>query len=368
MNGNAAARDDDAQAAPAAADREIVQPENARMPRDADGYTVSFDPADEQGIAAFFAQHGVVVVRGVLGPDRVEATVDEIFSCREINAKTGAAVKSRTDPADWEDARWPTAAFMHKRGFISPYADFELRESWMNRQDPRVVGVFRTVLGRDDLHVNLDRYGVMRPTVMPDGSVREDFLTRSRWLHWDQNPWQRPDFYGVQGLIALSDSHDARGAGGFACVPGLHADGRFGEWAAAHPERRGGVIEIPEDDPLYAEAERVNMRPGSLLVWDSRVLHCNVPNRCAEFRLVQYVTYFPAGSPAMPDEKVRDRLLLFEDDQRLPAVEAVSSSLGRAVAFTIDAKAPPPVKYKFPPYLSELGLQVLGAIPYGAAQ
>lgn len=341
--------------------RRLPHSENPRLPRDEDGYTRSFAPDDHEGIAAFFAEHGVVAVRDVLTPERVEATVDEIFACPQINAKTGAAVKDRTDPSDWEDARWPTAGFMHKRGFISPYADYELRESWTNRQDPHVVAVFRALLGRRELLVKLDRYGVMRPMVMPGGEVREEYGSAERWLHWDQNPWDKPGYYGVQGLIALSESHDARGNGGFACVPGLHADGRFGRWADAHEARRGGVVKVPDDDPLYAEAERVNVRPGTLVVWDSRILHQNTPNRSKDFRLVQYVTFFPEGDPALPPGEVADRLVLFASDEK--AAAAPKSSRKGGVAFEVDARAPVP-EFDFPSYLSPLGLRILGAVPW----
>lgn len=336
----------------APAEQQQQQQHQPRLPRDAQGFTQSFEAGDEEGIEAFFRQHGVVVVRGVLSEERVERTVDEIFRHPSLNAKTGAASKSRTDPADWEDSKWPTAAFLHKKGFISGYADFEnVDEAWRNRQDPRVYQVFRRLLGRRDLVVKLDRYGVMRPTVLADGTEREDWLTEQSWLHWDQNPWSQPGFFGVQGLLALSDSTDD--SGGFVCVPGVHADGRFAEWAAAHPPRKGGVIRVGEDHPINAEAEKVTARAGSLVVWDSRILHANFPNRSNRFRLVQYLTYMPAGEGNFTAEKLADRLLLWVTDES--AKRAANARGGAAES---------PLEYDFPAPLDELGLRLIGAEPW----
>lgn len=304
------------------------------LPRDGDGYTQSFDADDEDGARAFFAQHGVVVVRGALAPDEVEATVDEIFSCRAMNAKTGAQKKSRTDPADWEDDRYPTMLHMAKKGFISPMGDVDGEACWMNRQNPRVYGAFRSLLGRDELVVSLDRYGVMRPTLV-GGKRRDEWLTDPAWLHWDQNPWRTPGFKGVQGLLTLSDSRDD--SGGFVCVPGMHADGRFAEWAAAHEPRGGGLVPLPDDDPLYAQAERVTAPPGCLVVWDSRIAHANFPNRSDSFRLVQYLTYTPAAE--VDAGEIEWRRSLFEEPNRVAELPPCLTPLGRRL-LGVDAWSP----------------------------
>jgi hypothetical protein len=56
----------------------------------------------------------------------------------------------------------------------------------------------------------------MRPTKdvkYLDGNVRDkpEWKSKKNWLHWDQNPWQEPDFVRVQGLVALTNTPISRG-------------------------------------------------------------------------------------------------------------------------------------------------------------
>ena len=46
------------------------------------------------------------------------------------------------------------------------------------------------------------------------------------------------------------------------------------------------------------------MRAGSLLIWDSRLPHGNYPNESSQFRMVQYITFFPAGEKT-EDERLK---------------------------------------------------------------
>ncbi|CAF2158463.1 unnamed protein product [Rotaria magnacalcarata] len=55
----------------------------------------------------------------------------------------------------------------------------------------------------------------------------------------------------------------------------------------------GGVVNVPEDDPIRNEIKQIHVRKGSFIVWDSRLPHGNFPNENDQFRIVQYITFEP---------------------------------------------------------------------------
>jgi len=151
--------------------------------------------------------------------------------------------------------------------------------------------------------VKFDRYGLMRPTLIEiNGEViqKPDWKTESNWIHWDQNPWLEPDFCRVQSLITFSDHTDS--SGGFHCIPGFPKI--FQKWAVEQSKSRtsGCLVDVPPDDPIRKYISKVTMRPGSLLIWDSRLPHGNWPNESKSFRMVQYTGMFPV--PTWEDEDI----------------------------------------------------------------
>eukprot|EP00008_Paramoeba_atlantica_P013275 CAMPEP_0201480434 /NCGR_PEP_ID=MMETSP0151_2-20130828/4913_1 /ASSEMBLY_ACC=CAM_ASM_000257 /TAXON_ID=200890 /ORGANISM="Paramoeba atlantica, Strain 621/1 / CCAP 1560/9" /LENGTH=235 /DNA_ID=CAMNT_0047862279 /DNA_START=492 /DNA_END=1199 /DNA_ORIENTATION=- len=127
-----------------------------------------------------------------------------------------------------------------------------------------------------------------------------EWETAKSWLHFDQNPVVHPSFFGVQGILALTEH--TKTSGGFLCVPGFHK--RFRDWSLTHSFSTFEFpVKVPENDPIQKEIVRISIPRGGLLIWDSRLPHQNWPNESAdEFRFVQYVTFFPL-SPNVDLEK-----------------------------------------------------------------
>ena len=105
-------------------------------------------------------------------------------------------------------------------------------------------------------------------------------------LSRDQNPWIEPHFARIQALVAISNH--TKTSGGFHCLPGFHQ--KFGAYAAAHlaDRREGDLIDVA-DECLKQKLCKVTLRPGSLLIWDSRLPHGNWPNNDESFRMVFYM-------------------------------------------------------------------------------
>jgi len=224
------------------------------------------------------------------------------------------------------------------------------RWAFMNRQNENIYQVFKTILDTDELLVSHDRFGVMRPTkqvLLKDGQTRRDFpeyVSREKWMHWDMNPFKlllseeekkeamaSPDniitrdvhsffisennetltnYRKLQGLVALSDSTE--NDGGFLCVPTFHK--LVNDWANANYESMGSrfksdYVTVPERDPLRDQGVKIAVRAGSLVVWDSRLPHCNYPNNSDQFRYVQYIKMFPQTKDTPIFNKCRKGLL-----------------------------------------------------------
>lgn len=145
---------------------------------------------------------------------------------------------------------------------------------------------------------------------------------------------------------------------GFHCVPGFTH--RFKQWSIDNEKEhksRGGLVNVPEDDPIRNQIQQIHLQKGSFLVWDSRLPHGispsffllyivqlisllgNFPNESNRFRIVQYITFEPAKEAA--NEEL----------------------IGRIDAFhmrTLSSKADEQL-VDFPqPQLTELGEKILG--------
>ena len=181
---------------------------------------------------------------------------------------------------------------------------YHTQAMWDVRQHPAVYDAFRSVLGRDDLWVSIDRCNLKKSTVNDDGT--DDGLPEG-FIHWDMNINQKPRPFEVQGLVALRDTTEEMG--GFQCVPALYRG--LDEWLRSLPTRKaiypsltvqGGKAwdYLPKgwaDDrmPRSWPVEKVPLKQGDLLVWDSALSHGNGPNRGDRPRLAMYVSMRPPG-------------------------------------------------------------------------
>ncbi len=241
-----------------------------------------------------------------------------------------------SDPTTWTIANlWPELDHIGLLGGDTALG----KEAFSNRCNLNLYQVFRHLIGRDELWVSVDRYGVLKPTknVLTKEGTRKDFpeyKTTSSWLHWDLNPFHllgeltedgddpeelsfkkledmdsnwfiverngsNPKGVKVQGLVAITDARVEDG--GFLTVPGFSKE-YTKRWAEHHLSTPVAdncnddrtFVSVPKNDPMIAQAVPIPVRAGSLLVWDSRQPHCNYGNDSDQFRMVQYIKAFPA--------------------------------------------------------------------------
>jgi hypothetical protein len=167
----------------------------------------------------------------------------------------------------------------------------------------------------------------MRPTFHNNQERNPSWRTKERWLHLDCNPntgglsvagFARKehgmpiDFAKemyVQGLIALTTARVEDG--GFHCVPRSHKFSRA--WACKNARHSTSeTMNVPLDDPLQSHVQKIPLRAGSLLVWNSLLSHGNFPNYSDKARMVQYIRFVPANSALFaPLAATRDRYPAF---------------------------------------------------------
>jgi len=189
------------------------------------------------------------------------------------------------DPYSWETDNWPS------RGKFLLKNDAETGAAFRNRTHPRLHQAFSIIFGHQEILTKIDKWGCMRGTIMPDGSVRKDW----RWQlepHWDCNPHQYleettklhlPRMY--QGLVALTENNDW--TGGFRCCPG--SSKHLAQWCATHP-RDDRFSKYPQpSDPWYHQLQRVPLKKGQMVIFDAGTLHANYENTGPDMRIVQFL-------------------------------------------------------------------------------
>ena len=340
----------------------------ASLPVDADGFIVSFRVEQQEEMLAFFEKHGAVVVADVLSDEECQRSIEEVWLfLREMCHPT----IDRNKPETWS-TKWP---IFSQYGMLG-------NERWLhpqacdNRQNPNIYQVFQTLLGDRELFVNVTRAGLMRPTrniffpSLNQTEDRPDWKTVSEWLHLDMNPLtgrvstygfenvaeghcekssdpltaqQKPTNNGMrmrklQGILALDDCPEANG--GFHAVPGFQHF--ISTWTKQNEQlcldaNQGGdptTVTIPVDDPIREHIQRMPIRKGSLLVWDSRLPHGNFPNDSNRMRIVQYLHMAPVSDvstrpfPLSKDDLPSD-FRLTELGERLYGFRAWQSRLAK---------------------------------------
>ena len=217
---------------------------------------------------AFWEEHGYVIVHDAVPPENVKAVVDTLWQFQRLDPD---------DPATWYPDRDKTyrEPELAMSGMVEIYHHQAL---WDNRQFPRVYGAFSDVWGRDDLWVTFDRANMNFPR-------RPDWPFKG-FIHWDIDTSAVPMPRDVQGVLSLVDTTPDQG--GFQCVPGFHR--RIDDWIATQPAGRDPF----RPDTAGMDVQRIPMRAGDLLIWDSRLPHGTAPNLSDRPRLAQYISMFPA--------------------------------------------------------------------------
>lgn len=137
---------------------------------------------------------------------------------------------------------------------------------------------------------------------------------KTGWIHCDQ-PRCYKGFCTFQGIVNLADNGPEDG--GLFLLEG--SDRIFNQYLRKHPlTGHGGYqFKIDTEDPLIKKSCRgikVCASAGDLIIWDSRVFHCNVsPVKQSTYRMCVYVSMEP--SDECPEKDRQKRIQAFQNQR-----------------------------------------------------
>lgn len=212
--------------------------------------------------------NGYIVIKQAVPKVNCDRLVDLLWEFEEKNPK---------DAATWYA---PPRAEMQmieltNSGMVEIYNHQLL---WNNRQEQKVYDAFVDIWGAEKLWVTIDRANLNLPS-------RPGFEFKG-FIHWDYDPETNPQ--NVQGVLALADQMDEE-MGGFQCIPELYRT--YHSWKLTQPPNRDHF----KPDVAGFELEKVKLKAGELLIFNSKLPHGIRPNTTKDqVRLAQYISMMPA--------------------------------------------------------------------------
>ena len=186
------------------------------------------------------------------------------------------------------------------------------RDLWALRQWPPLHQIFADVYGTRRLYVTTDRTH-FKPPQHPSYPAWADPGDVHVGLHWDIDTRRRswPVPYAVQGVIYLEDTSAEQGA--LRVVRGFHR--RFEDWDASQPTNRSTLRpDADAEAELMREAEPIEGKAGSLVLWHSLLPHGPAPNVGTAPRVSAYVTMLPVNAaPFLGPDRPPDTPLNMND-------------------------------------------------------
>lgn len=263
-------------------------------------------------------KYGVAVIPGLLDPEECKTMENgfwELFS----NAV------DRDDQSTWKNL----AKLQPVNGML--YQQFGFGQAqilWDIREKMKIQEIFRKLYREDDLTVSMDALAFSLPPEITNSgwgvSTHENFRGGKipDNIHIDQSLLEN-DFNRIQGWVTAKDVK--KGDATFAFIPKSHKQhAAFREYKETgglcdacekcdsclafknHIEENGKswYLFTEEDFKFFGEketretlVERLEVPAGSLVVWDSRLVHCgSKPQPGREFqstRMVAYISFYP---------------------------------------------------------------------------
>ena len=235
------------------------------------------------------AEQGYTVVANVLTASEVEAAITGIWSWLvTISGKQGADISS------WPDWPWPHT--MGIKGLVQYYGSLTHSQAvWNVRQDPKVASVFADLwnVSGSELLTSFDGVGIQKP---PEYTGKYSDPLGTPWHHMDQGAG-KPGLQCVQGFVNLVDGTVDDGC--LIVRPRSHLYHQ--SFHQTFPGHQADWVLLTEQEKQWfamwgCHAVRVAAPAGSLVLWDSRLVHANATAQqrpSAKFRLVIYVCMTP---------------------------------------------------------------------------
>lgn len=292
-------------------------------------FTKAFVINETKEMNMFFREHGFVIIKNILSIDECDRTEKEIMELMKFNKKRPSTYK-----------KWISSG-KENEGLVCRKPLFT-NQTINNRQNENVYNVFSGLLNSADIQVSHESCYFLRPTKHIKfennqiKSVREwktkkiirmdvdvdkcyaepnnlaSILKNLSYMNL-MNFMCEPYIFSfsvtplnIEGLINITNNRESDG--GFSCVPGFHK--YFDEWynhcSELFNRKNNSYVSnlIPkmdntkykkyvfdENDPIKNRLVKINMKSGSLLIWDQRLPYCIEPNNSKNYWLAQKIKY-----------------------------------------------------------------------------
>lgn len=214
----------------------------------------------------YFRQHGVVVLKNVLSQSEVDEAKDLYWAWLE---GLGSGIK-RGHRETWGDDNWPGVT---RLGFVPSHGGGHNKASWYLRTRPAIQAAFAALwdVEPSELLTSFDTWILWRPWWEQE---TEDWQPRVERLHIDQNPFWKPGFKCVQGMMPLLPVTPV--VGGLQVIPGTNTDAvqkRMVEQYVRVERNSSDWLELRHDDSYIGKGQLLRANPGDFILWDSRTVH-----------------------------------------------------------------------------------------------
>lgn len=315
----------------------------------------NFD-CDVESVLERIENDGVAVIPNILNKEEIKKMREGMWDTVEYLTCNLEKPVDRYDISTWKS--WYQLLPTHYM-LLQTYSVGHSQFIWDIRQNPKVVDVFSKIWSCQPEEL-ITSYDAVSFHIPPEVTKR-GWYNLNDWFHVDAS-YSRTNFECVQGFITGYDINE-----GDASLTLLEGSNRFHKEFGEYVEpNESDWVRLSEDDlDFYYEkgCQRKNVKAsaGSLILWDSRTVHCGMEPLSTRFepnfRLVTYVCMTPRSW--MSEEIIKFRREALENLYMTTHCPH-RPKLFPKVPPRYNGRLIPEVPLIEPPTLSELGKKLSG--------
>jgi len=227
--------------------------------------------ADDPDALPYLSDNGYVVIRDVLCESEVATAYDLLW-----DFLSGAVGWQKGRMETWDECQFGRIG-LPEVGIVKAAGAGQSEFVWYIRTRSAVRDAFARLWGTDKLIAAFDGFNIFLPWhhKQRNNIYCQHFKkTIAGWFHCDQGP-AKNGLNAVQGFVSVTSQNAS--TGGLLVIPGSHHLHESWVSAAARCDD-DDFVQVPRDSPLLRLPHRlVTCMPGDLVLWDSRLIHCNMP-------------------------------------------------------------------------------------------
>ena len=323
-------------------------------------YNINSKDYTKNDIMKTLNKYGVAILPSLLNKNEIKNMNDGMWNYLEhitsdFNNTTHGAI-NRNDKKTWKS--FYDLFPMHSM-LVQHWGIGHAQHVWDLRQNTKIVDVFAKIwdVNREDLLTSFDASSFH----FPPEETNRGYFRNNYWLHSDQS-FTRNDFECVQSWVTGYDVSEEDATLAF-----MEGSNNYHKAFREHfnIEKKEDWYQLNEEELQFykdkgCEIKRISCPAGSMVMWDSRTIHCGVESIKGRsqnnFRNVSYICMMP-----------RSKAKLVDIEKKQKALKNLRTTTHWAHRAKLFSKCPrtygkelPPIKEITPPILNELGKKLAG--------